>query len=50
MKGQRRVRRGIGHGREGDNRNAPEFFESNGNLYAIGSLGGVKVDIGGSLD
>ncbi len=30
-----------------DERGEPEFFEGNGNLYAIGSLGCVEIDIGG---
>ena len=39
--------RGKGYGVRGDKRGEPEFFESDGNLDAIGSLGGVEVDIRG---
>lgn len=30
----------------GDRMGEPEFFESDGDLYAIGSLGCVEIDIG----
>ena len=34
-------------GSKGDKRGEPKFFESDGYLYAIGSLGCVEIDIGG---
>lgn len=39
--------RGKGHRVRGDRRDEPEFFEGDGNLDAIGSLGCVEIDIGG---
>ena len=42
-------KRGRGMGLGEDERGKPEFFESDGNLYAIGSLGSVEIDVGDVL-
>lgn len=38
-----------GMGLGGDRGGEPEFFKSDGDFYAVGSLGCVEIDIGGFL-